>query len=76
MTRLLVSARRFGFGRRGVARRIAGAAGCSAVGVSWARSRGTTASNAGAASTGRQALSGIRPTSCPDSTAPAEEPAL
>ena len=41
-----------------------------------ARSRGTTASNAGAASTGRQALSGIQPTSCPDSAAPAEEPAL
>jgi len=53
-----------------------GAAGCSAVGVSRARSRGTIASNAGAASTGRQALSGIRPASCPESTAPAEEPAL
>jgi hypothetical protein len=41
-----------------------------------ARSRPMTASSAGAARTGRQALSGIRPISCPDSTAPAELPAL
>jgi hypothetical protein len=50
--------------------------GCSAVGVSRAQSRGMTAIKAGAARTGRQALSGIRPISCPDSTAPAELPAL
>ena len=53
-----------------------GAARCRAAGRAGARSRGTTASNDGTASTGRQAPSGTRPIICPDSSAPAEEPAL
>jgi hypothetical protein len=48
----------------------------AAPGMSVARSSGTTASSAGPASAGRQAHSGNRPTSCPDSADPAEEPAL
>jgi hypothetical protein len=74
--RLLVGTDRFGCWRRRVARRTARRGRLLRYCVRRARSTGTTASNAGAASTGRQALSGIQPTSSPDSAAPAEEPAL
>jgi hypothetical protein len=53
-----------------------GAARRSGANANPARSSGTIAGSAGPASSGRQAPSGIRPTSCPDSADPAEEPAL